>query len=156
MSQTAPTDEAVARGMDTRPAASICILPRCDKRTEVWLRAFRNGIRNRPCELFDPLAVHPEGETPILVTMERPAPIRSSWVTLRVGARHNAEPHAKEPVMNTVRFIGLDVHAETIAVDAGTGEGQRPREDGSLRRREAGPQLPRGGLDGGVGARRQP
>ena len=30
-----------------------------------------------------------------LVTMERPAPIRSSWVTLRVGALHNAEPHAK-------------------------------------------------------------
>ena len=30
-----------------------------------------------------------------LVTMERPAPIRSAWVTLRVGALHNAEPHAK-------------------------------------------------------------
>jgi transposase len=31
-------------------------------------------------------------------------------------ALHNAEPHAKEPVMSTVRFVGLDVHAETIAV----------------------------------------
>src|SRR6202030_800514 len=31
-------------------------------------------------------------------------------------ALHNAEPHAKEPVMSNVRFIGLDVHAETIAV----------------------------------------
>ena len=30
-----------------------------------------------------------------LVTMERPAPIRSAWVTLRVGALPNAEPHAK-------------------------------------------------------------
>src|SRR5207245_8864043 len=46
--------------------------------------------------------------------MERPAPIRSSWVTLRFGDL-NAEPHAKEPVMSNVRFIGLDVHAETIA-----------------------------------------
>src|SRR5713101_6735900 len=30
----------------------------------------------------------------------------------------NAEPHAKEPVMKKVRFIGLDVHADTIAVAA--------------------------------------
>ncbi len=48
--------------------------------------------------------------------MERPAPIRNSWVTLRVGALHNAEPHAKEPVMSKVRLTGLDVHADTIAV----------------------------------------
>src|ERR1700680_2487688 len=48
--------------------------------------------------------------------MERPAPIRSPWVTLRVGVLHNAEPHAKEPVMKKVRFVGLDVHAETIAI----------------------------------------
>src|SRR5215204_3774637 len=54
--------------------------------------------------------------TLILVTMERPAPIRSSWVTLRVLVLHNAEPHAKEPAMSKVRFVGLDVHAETIAV----------------------------------------
>jgi hypothetical protein len=52
----------------------------------------------------------------LLVRMERPTPIRSSWVTLRVEGLHNAEPHAKESVMSTVRFIGLDVHAETIAV----------------------------------------
>src|SRR3954466_14993984 len=48
--------------------------------------------------------------------MERPAPIRSSWVTLRDWSHHIAEPHAKEPVMSNVRFIGLDVHAETIAI----------------------------------------
>src|SRR5216683_8070892 len=48
--------------------------------------------------------------------MERPAPIRSAWVTLRDWSHHIAEPHAKEPVMSNVRFIGLDVHAETIAV----------------------------------------
>src|SRR4249919_219710 len=48
--------------------------------------------------------------------MERPAPIRSSWVTLRDWSHHIAEPHAKEPVMSKVRFIGLDVHADTIAV----------------------------------------
>src|SRR5438874_330463 len=48
--------------------------------------------------------------------MERPAPIRSPWVTLRDWSQHIAEPHAKEPVMSNVRFIGLDVHAETIAV----------------------------------------
>src|SRR5713101_7022085 len=40
----------------------------------------------------------------------------ASWVTLRVEALHNAEPHAKEPVMSKVRFIGLDAHADTIAV----------------------------------------
>ena len=51
-----------------------------------------------------------------VVRMERPAPIRNPWITLRVGALHNAEPHTKEPVMRKVRFIGLDVHADTIAV----------------------------------------
>src|SRR5256884_5403612 len=56
--------------------------------------------------------------------MERPAPIRSSWVTLRVGALHSAEPHAKEPVMSNVRFIGLDVHAETIAVAVAEPDGE--------------------------------
>jgi len=41
-----------------------------------------------------------------------------SWpagYALRVGPLLNAEPHAKESVMSKVRFIGLDVHAETIA-----------------------------------------
>src|SRR5438093_4985575 len=56
--------------------------------------------------------------------MERPAPIRSSWVTLRVGELHNAEPHTKEPVMSNVRFIGLDVHAETIAVAVAEPDGE--------------------------------
>src|SRR6266581_7820186 len=48
--------------------------------------------------------------------MERPAPIRSSWVTLRVGDSQTQSHMRKEPVMSNVRFIGLDVHAETIAV----------------------------------------
>src|ERR1700680_3630863 len=56
--------------------------------------------------------------------MERPAPIRSPWVTLRVGVLHNAEPHTKEPVMSNVRFIGLDVHAETIAVAVAEPDGE--------------------------------
>src|SRR5206468_2265711 len=56
--------------------------------------------------------------------MERPAPIRSAWVTLRVGKLHNAEPHAKEPVMSKVRFVGLDVHAETIAVTVAEPDGE--------------------------------
>src|SRR5436309_6815057 len=54
--------------------------------------------------------------------MERPAPIRSSWVTLRDWSQHIAEPHAKVPVMSNVRFIGLDVHAETIAVAVADGD----------------------------------
>ena len=37
---------------------------------------------------------------------------------------HIAEPHAKEPVMSNVRFIGLDVHAETIAVAAAEPAGE--------------------------------
>src|SRR5579864_3927277 len=56
--------------------------------------------------------------------MERPAPIRSSWVTLRDWSQHIAEPHAKEPVMSNVRFIGLDVHAETIAVAVAEPKGE--------------------------------
>src|SRR6202165_1658116 len=56
--------------------------------------------------------------------MERPTPIRRSWVTLRVEGLHNAEPHAKEPVMSNVRFIGLDVHAETIAVAVAEPDGE--------------------------------
>src|SRR5438874_7400351 len=56
--------------------------------------------------------------------MERPAPIRSPWVTLRDWSQHIAEPHAKEPVMSNVRFIGLDVHAETIAVAVAEPDGE--------------------------------
>src|SRR5207245_2930880 len=56
--------------------------------------------------------------------MERPAPIRSSWVTLRDWSHHIAEPHAKEPVMSNVRCIGLDVHAETIAVAVAEPDGE--------------------------------
>ena len=40
--------------------------------------------------------------------MERPAPIRSTWVTLRVGALHNAEPHAKEPENATPAMTSAD------------------------------------------------
>src|SRR6202165_5779515 len=67
--------------------------------------------------------------------MERPAPIRSSGVTLRVGVLHNAEPHAKEPVMSNVRFIGLDVHAETIAVAVAERDGEEVRSVGVIRTR---------------------
>ena len=35
-----------------------------------------------------------------------------------------AEPHAKEPVISNVRLIGLDVHAETIAVAAAEPSGE--------------------------------
>jgi len=56
--------------------------------------------------------------------MERPAPIRSSSVTLRDWSQHIAEPKAKEPVMSNVRFIGLDVHAETIAVAVAEPDGE--------------------------------
>src|SRR5712691_6236976 len=48
--------------------------------------------------------------------MERPAPIRSIVGYAASWRLHNAEPPTKEPVMSNVRFIGLDVHAETIAV----------------------------------------
>src|SRR6202521_2472324 len=48
--------------------------------------------------------------------MERPAPIRSIVGYAASWRLNNAEPHAKEPVMSKVRFIGLDVHADTIAV----------------------------------------
>ena len=55
--------------------------------------------------------------------MERPAPIRSSWVAQRDWSHHIAEPDAKEPVMSNVRLIGLDVHAETIAVAVAEADG---------------------------------
>ena len=51
-----------------------------------------------------------------IVTMERPARFAARGLRCELEALHNAEPHAKEPVMSNVRFIGLDVHAETIAV----------------------------------------
>src|SRR3954465_15933666 len=69
--------------------------------------------------------------------MERPAPIRSSWVTLRDWSHHIAEPHAKEPVMSNVRFIGLDVHAETIAVAVAESGGGEARSLGMIPNRPA-------------------
>ena len=41
-----------------------------------------------------------------------------------IGVLHIAEPHTKEPVMSNVRFIGLDVHAETIAVAVAEKDGR--------------------------------
>jgi hypothetical protein len=38
------------------------------------------------------------------------------WVTLRVGALHNAEPQTKKPVMSKVRRRGRDVHGDTTTV----------------------------------------
>ena len=96
--------------------------------------------------------------------MERPAPIRSSWVTLRDWSQHIAEPHAKEPVMSNVRFIGLDVHAETIAVAVAEPDGEVrslgviPNRSESIRKlvKKLGPAdaaagLLRGGPDGVCG-----
>src|SRR6266852_2747749 len=48
--------------------------------------------------------------------MERPAPIRSSWVTLRSWSTAQRRATCEGPVMKKVRFVGLDVHAETIAI----------------------------------------
>jgi hypothetical protein len=53
-----------------------------------------------------------------LVTMERPAPdLQGAGYALDFGKepRHRAA-YKWEPAMKNVRFIGLDVHAETIAV----------------------------------------
>lgn len=54
--------------------------------------------------------------------MERPAPVRRPWITLRIG-RSVAQSHMrKEPVMRSLtRFVGLDVHADTIAVAVADG-----------------------------------
>ena len=39
------------------------------------------------------------------------------WVTLRIGKTKVVQSHIrKESVMKKIRFVGLDVHAETIAV----------------------------------------
>src|ERR1700686_1761294 len=68
--------------------------------------------------------------------LRAPAPLRgkSQWndrlqfaargLRCELEALHNAEPHAKEPVMSNVRFIGLDVHAETIAVAVAEPDGE--------------------------------
>ena len=51
-----------------------------------------------------------------LVTMERPAPSRRAWVTLRVRALHTAEPHAKGAGHEESTVCRSRVHADTIAV----------------------------------------
>jgi transposase len=50
--------------------------------------------------------------------------MRYAWVTLWL-CNYNAEPqNGKEPVMKKVRFLGLDVHAETIAVAVAEPDGE--------------------------------
>jgi hypothetical protein len=54
------------------------------------------------------------GEKSPSVHLERPAPIASTWVTPR---KRSAEPQAKgSRSMSKIRFVGLDVHADTLAV----------------------------------------
>src|SRR5262249_46037461 len=57
------------------------------------------------------------------VTMERPVLFAEARVTLRMGKSSGAEPHTKGTGrMSKIRFLGLDVHADTITVavaDAG-------------------------------------
>jgi len=51
-----------------------------------------------------------------LVRMERP-PFSEAQVTLRRGESRGAEPHTKgKSLMTKLRFVGMDLHAETIAV----------------------------------------
>ena len=52
-------------------------------------------------------AATPQVERTLLVRMERPAPIRSSRVTLRVEGLHNAEPVALAEQLG-VRVEGID------------------------------------------------
>ena len=93
--------------------------------------------------------------------MERPAPSRSSWVTLRVWRPQRRATCEKEPVMKKVRFIGLDVHAETIAVAVAEPGGEvrslgmipnhagvDPKAGEEARTGRAAARLLRGGADG--------
>jgi hypothetical protein len=51
------------------------------------------------------------------VTMERPALFAGARVRLRIGETSGAEPHTKGTGrMSKIRFLGLDVHADTITV----------------------------------------
>src|SRR5215831_4196344 len=51
------------------------------------------------------------------VTMERPVLFAVARVTLRIGESSGADPHTKGTGrMSKIRFLGLDVHADTITV----------------------------------------
>jgi hypothetical protein len=51
--------------------------------------------------------------------------MRYAWVTLLVGVNYNAEPQAeRNRSMKKVRFLGLDVHAETITVAIAEPDGE--------------------------------
>src|ERR1700733_1401332 len=58
--------------------------------------------------------------------MERPAPrFVASWFTLRIGKEPwRRATYEWEPAMKKLRFIGLDVHAETIAVGIAETDGE--------------------------------
>src|SRR5690242_14771977 len=60
------------------------------------------------------------------VTMERPTTdFALTRVTLRIGKPSGAEPHTKGVGrMSKIRFIGLDVHADTIAVAVAEPDGE--------------------------------
>jgi transposase len=51
--------------------------------------------------------------------------MRDAWVTLLLGRNYNAEPQAeRNRSMKKLRFLGLDVHAETIAVAVAEADGE--------------------------------
>src|SRR5712672_3563707 len=60
-----------------------------------------------------------------LVTMERPAPDSqlAGYAVDREEPRRRAA-YEQEPAMNNLRFVGLDVHAETIAVAVAESDGE--------------------------------
>jgi transposase len=63
-------------------------------------------------------------------------PLRWPWVRLSLFEEHSPEPQAEEPVMREkLRFLGLDVHAETIAVAVAEPNGE-VRSLGTIANRE--------------------
>jgi hypothetical protein len=63
-------------------------------------------------------------------------PLRWPWVRLSLFMNVSPEPQAEEPVMREkLRFLGLDVHAETIAVAVAETNGET-RSLGTIANRE--------------------
>ncbi len=99
---TITRDPSTPRWSFLQPRVSLGVLQSANlwgRPVTLFACTFASGCATeaRIAEFFRELA-RPAGFEPAtlgLVTMERPAPIRSAWVTLRVGALHNAEPHAK-------------------------------------------------------------